>query len=413
MIKLRLSLLRAGFLLAFIAGTLSSAIAANGEIAQARIDAVSAAINQQVEEGKLAGAVMMVAQHGKVSHLQASGYQDLEAQVPMATDTIFRIYSMTKPVAGTALMLLHDEGRFKLSDPVEKYIPEFRGLQVAREDGPDGLPMTEPQRHKMTIRELMSHSGGLTYGFFSQTQVDSLYTKANVLDRDSTLKEMIDKLAAMPLMYQPGTRWHYSISVDVQGYLVEVLSGMPFDEFLQKRIFKPLGMADTAFYVTPDKAGRLSRYYKLGEDGKLESTPNAEYLTKPALFSGGSGLVSTAADYMRFALMHLNGGELDGVRILSTEAVELMRSNQLPHGIAPAGPLIDPGNAFGLDFAIVRDPDQAFGQPTGNYWWWGIAGTWFWIDPVNDLVFIGMIQTHDVAQAVGLHRLSKHLIYGS
>jgi CubicO group peptidase (beta-lactamase class C family) len=264
----------------------------------------------------------------------------------------------------------------------------------------------------MTIRELMSHTGGLTYGYFSQSQVDSLYNKAKLLDRNSSLRQMIEKLAQIPLWAQPGTQWQYSVAVDVQAYLVEVLSGQSFDSFLRERIFVPLAMVDTGFYVSPEKAARLAKYYGPGPDGTLVSAANAEYLEKPGLFSGGGGLVSTAADYLRFAQMHLNGGELDGVRIISADAVTLMRSNQLPAGVAIQSLMIDPGNAFGLDFAVVNDPVKAFGQPVGNYWWWGIAGTWFWIDPVNDLVFIGMIQTRDVRQSITLHRTSKYLVYG-
>jgi CubicO group peptidase (beta-lactamase class C family) len=390
---------------------ISGAFAAGRDIPQQDIDAATAAIKAQVDAGTLAGATVMAAQYGQVKKLVAMGYQDLENQVSMQTDSIFRIYSMTKPIAGTALMMLYDEGKFDLSDPVEKYIPELAGLQVAKADGPDGQPVTEPAHHKMTIRELMSHSGGLTYGFFSQSQVDSLYQAENVLDRDSTLKQMVTKLGKIPLWAQPGTKWHYSVSVDVQGYLVEILSGMRFDEFLQTKIFKPLGMVDTAFYVSPDKASRLARYYAV-KDGQLLSVPNAEYLSPPTLLSGGGGLVSTAQDYMRFAQMHVNGGELDGVRILSLEAVALMREGHLPASIATLGGFVDPGNTFGLDFAIVNDSEKAYGQATGVQWWFGIAGTWFWLDPVNEFIFIGMIQTRDVGKAVGLHRQTKRLIYG-
>ncbi|MCB1683772.1 MAG: beta-lactamase family protein [Pseudomonadales bacterium] len=380
------------------------------QISQAGIDAATAAVQARIDSGLLAGGVVLITQNGQTRKFEALGYQDFENSVPMRTDTIFRIFSMTKPITGTALMMLYDQGLFQLDDPVEKYLPQFVGLKVAKEDGPDGLPITEPQAHRMTIRELMSHSGGLTYGYFSQSQVDSLYVAANVLDRASTLQQMVDKLGRIPLKAQPGSTWHYSISVDVQGYLVEVLSGMTFDRYLQEKIFEPLGMPDTGFHVPAEKAPRLSRYY-LSQNGQLSSAEQDEYLEKPALFSGGGGLVSTAADYLRFAQMHLNGGELDGVRILSTAAVDLMRSDQLPEGIAGLGGFLDPGNTFGLDFAVVNDSAKAFGQPEGVYWWFGIAGSWFWIDPVNDLVFIGMIQTRNVPQAIGLHRETKRLIY--
>lgn len=397
---------------------LSGTFAAGRDIPQRNIDAATAAIKAQVDAGKLAGATVMAAQHGQVKKLVAMGHQDLENNVPMQTDSIFRIHSMTKPITGTALMILHDEGKFELSDPVEKYIPQLAGLQVAKADGPDGQPLTEPAHHKMTIRELMSHSGGLTYGFFSQSQVDSLYVAAKVFDRDSTLQQMVGKLGKIPLWAQPGTVWHYSVSVDVQGYLVEVLSGMAFDEFLQTRLFNPLGMVDTAFYVPAEKASRFARNYGLKDgfkdgvkEGQLVSAPNAEYLSQPTFLSGGGGLVSTAQDYMQFAQMHVNEGELDGVRILSPAAVTLMRQGHLPTSISNLGGFVDPGNTFGLDFAIVTDSDKAYGQAPGVQWWFGIAGTWFWIDPLNEFIFIGMIQTRDVRQAVGLHRETKRQIY--
>lgn len=192
---------------------------------------------------------------------------------------------------------------------------------------------------------------------------------------------------------------------------MEVLSGMPLDEFLQQRIFGPLGMKDTGFYVPSEKAERLVRYYGVGQDGGLQSAPNSEYLTKPRLLSGGGGLVSTVGDYLKFAQMLLNGGELDGVRILSREGVDLMRHDQLPEGVTSVGPSIDPGNAFGLNLAVVVDSEKAFGQPSGNFYWWGIAGTWFWIDPSNDMIFIGMIQNRDVPRSIELHRATKAAVY--
>ena len=380
-------------------------------ITQQQIDAAFSGVKSQVESGRLAGAVTIAAQHGEVRKFEATGFQDLENKVPMARDTIFRIYSMTKPITGAALMVLYDEGHFKLSDPVEKYIPEFAGMQVAKTDGPGGQPVTEPARHPMTIRELMSHTSGLTYGYFSRSQVDLLYFRSNILDRNSTLKDMVSKLAKMPLRTQPGEALHYSISVDVQAYLVEVISGISFERFLAQRIFQPLGMKDTAFYVPAGKADRFARYYGPSPDG-LVSAPNAEYLTEPALFSGGGGLVSTIDDYLRFAQMHLNGGELDGVRILSREAVDQMRKDQLPESIDTIGGFADQGNVFGLDFAVVKDSSAALGQPVGNYWWWGIAGTWFWIDPVNEFIFIGMIQNRDVRYSRSLHQKTKSTIYG-
>ncbi len=372
------------------------------------IAAFQAGLRAEVDNGQLAGIVTMVARHGKLVHKGTYGWQDLENQVPMAEDTIFRIFSMTKPITGVAMMMLYEEGKFALDDPVENYIPEFTNLVVAQEDVPNGIPMAELPHHKMTMRELMSHTGGLTYGSFSRSRVDTLYGEVNVLDGNGTLQDMIDKLAQIPLRQQPGSAWHYSVSVDVQGYLVEKLSGMGFDEFLQQRLFDPLGMVDTRFHVGRDKAQRFSREYTSGPDG-LRSPENSAFIEAPTFLSGGAGLTGTAADYLHFAQMLANGGELDGVRILTPETVELMRTSQLPEGITEIPGY--PGNAFGLDFAIVTDPASNGGMSAGSYWWWGIAGSWFWIDPVEDLVFVGMIQNRNLRYVRELHLKSKELLY--
>ncbi len=383
-------------------------------MSQEGLDKLTAAMQQMVDDGELEGIVTAVSRHGKLVHFETFGHQDTEAGIVMKKDTIARIYSMTKPIAGVALMTLYDEGKFTLDDAVEDYIPELAGLEVAAEDGPDGDPVVEDADHKMTIRELMSHTGGLTYGFFSRSQVDTLYQKANVLDRNSTLKEFVGKLSKIPLRQQPGTAWHYSVSVDVQGYLVEVLTGKTFDEVLSERIFEPLGMKDTAFWVPPEKADRLSRMYSRGRDGKVSSAPNGEYLTKPAFFSGGGGLVSTAMDYMRFSQMLLNGGELDGVRILEPETVKLMHTNQLPASIEQINPMVgNPGNTFGLDFALVAKPDGTSDHALakGEYWWFGIGGTWFGINPIQDTVVVGMIQSRGGGGARKARFSSKALVY--
>ncbi|MYJ76176.1 MAG: beta-lactamase family protein [Gammaproteobacteria bacterium] len=251
---------------------------------------LSAAMQGFVDRGELAGVVTLVARHGKIAHFETFGKQDLESGVPMAKDTIFRIYSMTKPVAGVALMTFYEEGRFKLDDPVAKYVPEFADLKVAKAPGPEGQPIVEDANHAMTIRELVSHTAGLTYGFFSRSQVDALYVQANVLDRNSTLKDMIVKLADIPLRQQPGSAWHYSVAVDVQGYLVEVLAGKPFDEVLKERIFDPLGMNDTGFWIAPEDEPRTATMYQQRGGGTLAPNPSREYFTKPAFFSGGGGL---------------------------------------------------------------------------------------------------------------------------
>ena len=276
---------------------------------------LSGAMQGFVDRGELAGLVTVVARHGKIAHFETFGKQDMASGVPMAKDTIFRIYSMTKPIVGAALMTFHEEGRFNLDDPVAKFIPEFADLKVAKSPGSDGQPIVEDADHPMTIRELVSHTAGLTYGFFSRSQVDALYMRANILDRDSTLKDMIVKLADIPLRQQPGSAWHYSVAVDVQGYLVEVLAGKPFDEVLKERIFDPLGMKDTAFWITAEDEPRTATMYQQ-RGAQLAPNPSREYFSKPALFSGGGGLVSTAMDYTRFSEMMLNGGQLEGVRIL-------------------------------------------------------------------------------------------------
>tara|TARA_R100000322_G_scaffold60897_2_gene37693 strand:+ start:2636 stop:3925 length:1290 start_codon:yes stop_codon:yes gene_type:complete len=377
------------------------------------IEDLAAGMRKAVDEGNLAGIVSTLIRDGKIVHLDAYGYQDIQDQVPMTEETIFRIFSMTKPVTGVALMMLHEEGKFSLEDPVSQYIPELAGLRVAAADGPDGVPETEPADHEMTIRELMSHTGGLTYGLFSRSQVDSMYQAANILDANGTLKDMIDKLAQIPLRQQPGSLWHYSVSVDVQGYLVEVLSGQTFAEFLQQRLFDPLNMGDTGFAVPDSDRERFATMYQSGQGGltQPQDALGGDYREPVTFYGGGGGLVTTIGDYMKFTQMLANGGELNGVRVLSPESVALMRSNQLPEGMEEIPGY--PGNQFGLDFAVVVDPSRNNGMSEGSYWWWGIGGTWFWIDPVENLTFIGMIQNRNLMYARQLQAISKELVYSA
>src|SRR5580698_8697838 len=357
-----------------------------------RLARLSAGMKELVDNGRLAGAVTMVSRHGKVVEFDATGKRDIAANAPMQKDSIFRIYSMSKPITGVAMMILFEEGKWQLNDPVAKYIPEFAKLKVYSTE-PNGNVALKDQNHPVTMRELMSHSGGFTYGFFSQTAVDKMQIEADLLNPNNTLDEFIKRVDKLPLNSQPGTEWHYSISVDIQGYIVQKLSGMPFEKFLEQRIFKPLGMVDTAFYVPKEKLNRFAEFYSYDKDGKLlvvgpKDGLNHDFSQVPALSSGGGG-VSTATDYMRFCQMLLNGGQLDGVRLLSPLSVELMRSNVL----APNVPILAPGAGFGLDFAVYTDPVAAGGYyGKGTYWWGGAAGTWFWIDPVNDLIVLGMIQ---------------------
>ena len=377
------------------------------------LEELGAAMRGFVDRGELAGVVTVVARRGKIAHFEAFGKQDIASGAPMAKDTIFRIYSMTKPIVGVALMTFYEEGRFALDDPVAKYIPEFADLKVAKAPGPDGQPVVEDANHPMTIRELVSHTAGLTYGFFSRSQVDALYVRADILDRNSTLKDMIVKLADIPLRQQPGSAWHYSVAVDVQGYLVEVLADKPFDAVLQERLFDPLGMKDTAFWITPEDEPRTATMYQQRGD-ELATNPSREYFTKPAFLSGGGGLVSTAMDYVRFSEMMLNGGELQGVRILKPETVELMHTNQLPEGIDFINPMIgNPGNTFGIDVAIVAEPDGESDHPLarGEYWWYGAGGTWFGVNPVQDLIVVGMIQKFGVPGPKEVRTTGKRLAY--
>jgi CubicO group peptidase (beta-lactamase class C family) len=379
-------------------------------ISAQRLDRLSAGMKALADEGKLSGVVTMVAKDGKIVHFEAAGKQNIGTGAPMRKDSIFRIYSMTKPVTGVAMMMLFEEGKWQLNDPVAKHIPEFANLKVARVNSETGAVTQVPPDHPMTMRELMSHSGGLSYGVFGATAVDKMYSEVNVLDAKQPMQTMIDKLGKLPLLLQPGERWHYSVSVDVQGYLVEKLSGQSFPEFLRTRIFEPLKMKDTGFAVPKEKMDRFAEFYTYNKERALvPMNTGADYTQVPALPSGGGGLVSTAADYMRFCQMLLNGGQLDGVRLLAPLSVKLMRTNMLPAGARTWSP----GTGFGLDFAVVEDPVAAGGfGGKGTFYWGGYAGTWFWIDPVYNLVFVGMIQ-HRGEGMPDVANLSRALTYSA
>lgn len=362
-----------------------------------------------VDQKHLAGIVTLVARHGKVVQHKAYGMQSLDAGTPMKLDTIARIYSMTKPITGVAMMMLYEEGKWQPSDPIAKHIPEFANLKVFAGEK-DGQPVFEAPAHPPTMGELMSHSAGFTYGLFGNTPVDVMYRANNPLEAPS-LQGMIDRLATLPLLYQPGTRWVYSVSVDIQGYLVEKLSGKTFPEFLRTRLFDPLGMVDTGFSVPAEKLSRVSDIYSWDRaKSALVAEPKDPNISKmPGLPSGGGGLYGTAADYFKFAQMLLNGGELNGKRYLKKATVDMMHTNVLSdqvlngnNGIGQAR--FSPAQGFGYDFAVVLDPDAAKRQVgKGSYWWWGIAGTWFWIDPTNDVVFVGIIQRRTGPPGVANH----------
>ena len=349
-----------------------------------------------VDTGHLPGVTTMLVRHGKVVNFEAHGKKGFEGP-PMTKDTVFRIYSQTKPVTGVAMMILYEEGKWKLDDPVSKYIPEFASLRVFKGVNADGSFDTVPADRPPTMRELMSHSGGFAYGLIPDNPVDKAYVSTGVLGAKSS-QEFVEKVAALPLVAQPGTRWKYSVSVDIQGLIVERLSGQSLGDFMRKRIFAPLKMTDTGFWLPAEKTNRLASLYVWSPKAQklvpAEGFMVLDISKPPAVPSGGGGLVSTNADYARFAQMLLNGGELEGMRILKPETVQLMRTNMLSDAIMSSD--VPPFNAargrgFGLDFAVVLDSVKAGPQGLGTYSWGGAAGTWFWIDPTNDLFFLGMI----------------------
>jgi CubicO group peptidase (beta-lactamase class C family) len=353
-----------------------------------------------VQPGKIAGCQALVARHGRVAYLRSLGCADLERSVPVREDTIWRIYSMTKPITSVALMTLYERARFQLDTPVHRFLPEWSKLRVRVADGGTDR-LVEPDR-PVTVRDLLTHTAGLTYGGDRAHPVDRLYGDAGLRDPEMTLEELAQTLAGLPLKFQPGTRWHYSFATDVCARLVEVISGRRFDEYLREVILEPLGMVDTGFVVPPGAAGRLATNYARGADRSLQVFDDArtsDYLEPRAMLSGGGGLVSTTPDYLRFCEMLRRGGELDGHRVLGERTVRFMAANHLPGGATLGTFAIDrfkdigPGTGFGLGFAVVVDPvaSQAIGSP-GECSWGGAASTLFWLDPVEQLVVIFMTQ---------------------
>ncbi len=363
-----------------------------------------------VDRGEAAGSLALVARHGKIAYFEHWGMSDRERKSPMKPDTIFRIYSMTKPITSVAVMILFEEARFSLTDPVSTYLPELKDLEVTSDErAPESgevIASTRRARNPVTIQDLLRHTGGFTYGFFGNSTVDRKYREAGILLREENVEETVAKLGKLPLLYEPGTRWHYSIGIDILGRLVEVVSGMPFDRFLQERIFEPLDMVDTGFTVPPDKLSRFAQLYApKGTTNRaeafLERNPSKEIQVADAetsrnfqdgatFHSGGGGLVSTALDYLRFSSMILNGGVFDGRRILSRKTVELMAADHLVDVAVGMG---DGGAGFGLGFRVIKDlgATGAIGSP-GELSWGGAAGTRFFIDPKEKLIGIFMTQ---------------------
>ena len=365
-----------------------------------RLSRVKELSRRYVDEGRLAGLVTMLARRGKIFHFEAAGVMDVEAGKPMELDTIFRIYSMTKPITSAAVLMLHEEGHFHLDDPVSTFIPELGDLQVCTGMGETGPKLSRLDR-PITVRHLLTHTAGLSYGGSQDTPVDDMYRKSEPWRLEGTLKDMVARLGELPLVTQPGTKWRYSVAADVLGYLVEATSGQTFDRFLRERLFEPLGMWDTGFHVPEEKLDRLAAVYGPSRENGIAPIETAEvnrYRQPQTLFNGGHGLVSTATDYMRFCQALLNGGASNGVRILSPKTVYLMTKNHLPPDLIPYSiseetETYTQGCGFGLGFRVVMDVAQ-YGVPVsaGAYSWGGAASTYFWIDPAEELVAILMSQ---------------------
>jgi len=377
-----------------------------------RLKRLDDGLQAMVDDGKLAGVVTLLARHGKIAFVDVAGVQDIESQRPMSRDSIFRIYSMTKPIVGVAMMMLYEEGKWRLNDPVSQFIPEFAALRVYEGDNPDGSMKLVDSNRSMTMRELMTHTAGLSYSLDLRHPVNRLFQDLPVRDPMKPLRVMIDRLSTLPLLAQPGTRFIYSSAVDVQGYLVELLSGQPLGEFLDERIFVPLGMTDTAFFVLPSERDRHALRHTTNDDGKLVINSRGEPFSEtPPGPSGGGGLFGTADDYLRFTQMLLNGGEFQGTRLLAPRTVQMMRTNHMSAEATAQMHQTRPGMGFGMDFMVYMDPAAA-GEPhmPGAYYWLGIDGTWFWIDPELDLAFVGMIQHQGAAQRE-VHGLSRNWVY--
>ena len=364
-----------------------------------RLNRVSKMMQCYIDKGKLAGGLTMLARHGETFHFQPYGVLDLESGAPVERDSLFRIYSMTKPITSAAVMMLYEEGRFSLDDPVGKFIPELAKLKVYDGMGETGMRLVD-QKQPISIRHLLTHTSGLSYGFHQDSPVEEMYRDADITPPDGTLQEMVEKLGRLPLVTQPGAKWRYSFATDVLGYLVEVASGKPFDRYLQDNILDPLGMCDTSFFAPEEKLDRLATVYGAGKGGIAPiRNPLVDRHARPhTLFSGGGGMVSTASDYMRFCQMLLNGGILDGSRLLAPKTVEMMRSNHLtddlkPFAVGQSMSSDTKGCGFGLGFRVVMDIAQhGIIGSNGIYSWGGAASTVFWIDPAEELIAILLTQ---------------------
>lgn len=387
------------------------------------IAALEAAMGAYVAEGRLYGIHTRLAHKGDVISDYYTGVRGLESQAPIEGDTIYRIYSMSKPITGVAMMMLYEDGKFDLDDPVSKYVPEFENLKVLGGVNEDGSAVLVDLERQPTMRQLMSHTSGFAYGLGGTDPANSAFRDQKILSSPD-LQTFVEKVSGVPLLFQPGEAWFYSVGMDIQGHIIEKLSGQSFGEYLQSRLFAPLGMTDTGFYVPEADYDRFSEVYGFDpESGALVPVPYPTVQFRKetiALESGGGGLVSTMDDYARFSQMLVNQGELDGARILKPETIELMRTNVLRDGQSLSSLGGNQGEVYnglgmGLTFGTIEDPEAIPSKtPAGSFFWGGAASTWFWIDPVNELYFIGMVQIFDNNNPNGsleLREMSSEAVY--
>lgn len=385
-------------------------------LSSASLQRIAPTLQAWVDSGKLAGAVAVVARHGKLAFVTSAGSLDPEHGRPIALDDVFRLYSMTKPIASTAIMQLYEHGKLRLDDPVSKYIPAFAQTKVYVAGGAEHPTLRDPER-PITIADLLTHSAGLTYGLFGNTPVDTIYLRANLLQPTWTIEQLSDTIARLPLGFQPGSAWKYSFAIDVLGRVVEVASGMTFDRYLDSAVFRPLGMRNTAFHATPAMEGHITALYVRGKDGKLHAASpllSTEYASEGRMLSGGGGLLSSVSDYLRFAQMLLNGGELEGHRILARETVRMMMQDHLPPALTPITVAAEwpPGkNGFGYGGAIRVDSAGTVPGSPGTFRWSGYATTFFWIDPKTDLVAMLWSQYIPITDVWSLDAQFQRLVY--
>lgn len=384
-------------------------------VSTARLKQLSALTAADVQKGQFPGVVMLIARNGKVAYADAIGVQDPKTGTPIQMDSIFRIASMTKPLVTVGALALVEDGRIQLADPVSRHLPELKALQVGIEkkdaSGKASLELV-PARREMTVQDLLRHTSGLTYGIFGNSLVKDEYNKAGLFNSAQSNAELVTKLSKLPLAFQPGTTWDYSMSTDVLGALVERVSGQTLDIFLAERVTKPLGMKDTGFWVDPAQHGRIVEPFELDPDTKAPArVPDVR--KQPRFLSGGGGMVSTAPDYLRFTQMLLNGGELDGVRILSRKTVEVMTSDQLGSAIA-RGPLYFPGPGYGFGLGVqvrIAAGEAASLGSVGDYGWAGVYGTTFFVDPKERLIAIWMMQRPNLPANVYFWRRMRSVVY--